>query len=144
MDNDELDKSVDVYYTNLINSIILFSLTTEELEELDYILLDPLFELWSEFDYAFSPFSFETIFRNNYIHESLKNEFQIFKENVENIPSEIWDWEFIDNHDTWTAVRQKANSLLDKLGLKSRIYNDDFTTIYDSDGKVLLKGKKQL
>ena len=61
---------------------------------------------------------------------------------MDSIPTEIWEWEFIDNHETWITIRQKSNILLDKLGVTSRTYNDDFTTIYDIEGNVLHKGKK--
>ena len=64
-----------------------------------------------------------------------------FKKWTDDIPSEIWDWEFIDNHETWIETRQKANALLDKLGVTSRTYNDDYTTIYDNKGNILKKGK---
>ena len=138
----EYDKHVDFYYTNLVNSIILFALTIEELEKLGGPAFDPIFELESEIDYAFTPVCFETIFRNGIIDNALKSELLTFKKETDNIPSEIWDWEFIDNHGTWISIRQKANALLDKLGVKSRTYNDDFVTIYDNTGKIIKRGKK--
>ncbi len=139
----EYDKHVDFYYTNLINSIILFSLTTEELDKLAGPAFDPMFELESEIDYAFTPVCFDTIFRNIMIDNSLKNELLAFKKETDDIPKEIWEWEYIDNHNTWVSIRKNANILLDKLGVTSRIYNDDFITIYDNDGNLLKKGKKQ-
>jgi hypothetical protein len=42
-------------------------LTKDKLEELDAPMFDPLFELESEIDYAFTPVCFETIFRNKLI-----------------------------------------------------------------------------
>ena len=54
---------------------------------------------------------------------------------------EIWDWDFIDTHETWITTRLKANLLLDKLNIKSRTYNDDFTTIYDVKGNIIKKTK---
>jgi hypothetical protein len=137
----EYDKHVDFYYTNLINSIILFSLTSSELEKLAAPTFDPLSELETEIDYAFTPVCFETIFRNGLIDKSFKTELIAFKQLTDNIPKEIWDWKFIDNHETWITVRQKGNTLLDKLSVTSRTYNDDFTTIYDSDGNIIKKGK---
>ena len=131
MDKEELeyDKYSDFYYTNLINSLVLFSLTTKELDKLAEPLFNPLTELESEIDAAFIPVCFETIFRNALIDISMKNELLTFKNDTDAIPAEIWDWEFIDNHETWIAIRQKANNLLDKLGVITRTYNFDYTNI---------------
>ncbi len=93
------DKHVDFYYTNLINSIILFTYDTNKLDTLAPILLDPLTELYEELDYAFIPILFETVFYNNLIDESFRNDLLQFKEKVDKIPNEIWDWEYIDTHD---------------------------------------------
>ncbi len=138
----EYDKHLDFYYTNLINAIILFSLTSAELEKLAEPTFNPIFELETEIDYAFTPICFETIFRNGLIDKSLKTELLDFKQETDNIPKGIWDLEHLDNHTMWVLVRQKANELLDKLGIQSRTYNDDFTTVYDSKGNILKKGKK--
>lgn len=138
----EYDKHVDFYYTNIVNSIILYTYDSVKLDKMAPILIDPLTELYEELEYAFTPVCFETIFRVGLIDISLKNELLRFKQEVDEIPTEIWDWEFIDNHETWTVTRQKANDLLDKLGVTSRMYNDDFTIIYDVDGNILHQGKK--
>lgn len=142
--NDELeyDKHADFYYTNLINSLVLFSMQTTELEALEGPLFDPLFELESEIDYAFTPVCFETIFRNGLIDIVYKNELMAFKKETDNIPKEIWDWEFINVNNQWIEVREKANVLLNKLGVKSRKFNDDFLTIYDNYGNKIKKAKK--
>lgn len=140
-DEHEYDSHVDFYYTNLINSIVLFSLTTTELEKLSGPAFDPIFELETEIDYAFMPVCFETIFRNRRIDNAFKNDLLSFKKETDAIPTEIWDWEFIDNHETWISLRLKANSLLERLGITSRTYNDDFTTVYDNQGNIIKKGK---
>jgi hypothetical protein len=116
-------------------------LTTKELEKLAGPVFDPMFELEAEIDYAFTPVCFESIFRNDLIDNSLKIELLTFKKETDDIPNDIWDWEFIDSHTTWISVRQKANNLLDKLGVTSRTYNDDFTSIYDNVGNIIKKGK---
>jgi hypothetical protein len=143
VDKDEIeyDKHVDFYYTNLINSLILFSLTSKELEKLAGPVFNPMTELESEIDYAFTPVCFDTIFRKGLIDKSFKNELLQFKKWTDDIHSEIWDWEFIDNHETWIMTRLKANALLDKLGVTSRTYNDDYTTIYNNEGSIIKKGK---
>lgn len=138
----EYDKHVDFYYTNFINSLILFSLKSKELEKLDGPVFNPMTEIETEIDYAFTPVCFDTIFRNGLVDNSLKSELLAFKKWTEDIPSEIWDLEFIDYHETWVTTRLKANALLDKLGVTSRTYNDDFTMIYDNEGNIIKKGKK--
>ena len=138
----EYDKHVDFYYTNIINSIILYTYNSVKLDEMAPILIDPLTELYEELEYAFTPVCFETVFRVGLIDNSFKDDLLTFKKEVDEIPTTIWDWEFIDNHETWIKIRQKSNILLDKLGVTSRTYNDDFTTIYDEEGNVLHKGKK--
>jgi len=137
----EYDKNVDFYYSNLINSIILFSLPKVELENLSDASFNPIFELESEIDYAYTPVCFETIFRNNLIDPKFKNELLNFKKEVDDIPKEIWDWDLIDNHNVWIVIRGKANDILNKLGITSRTYNDDYTTIIDKSGKTQKKGK---
>lgn len=141
--NDEYyDKQVDFYYSNLISSLILFTFKTDKLEKLAGPVFDPIFELESEIDYAFTPVLFETIFRKGLINNSHKLELLKFKKKTDNIPSEIWDWEFIDNHNTWIEIRKEADELLDKLGVSSREYSEDYTTVYDNKGNVIKKGGK--
>ncbi|TWI80378.1 hypothetical protein IQ13_3055 [Lacibacter cauensis] len=135
------DKHVDFYYTNIINSIILYTFDATKLEEMAPILIEPLTELYEELEYAFTPVCFETVFRLGVIDSTFKNELLEFKKEVDNIPAEIWDWEFIDSHETWITIRNKAYLLLEKLGVANRTYNDDFTTIYDNEGNIIRKGK---
>lgn len=98
-------------------------------------------ELETEIDFAFAPVCFETIFRNGLVDNSFKNELLAFKKWTDDIPSEIWDWEFIDNHEIWVTTRLKENVLLGKLGVVNRTYNDDLTTIYDNEGNIIKKGE---
>jgi hypothetical protein len=137
----ESDKETDFYYTNIINSIILYTYDSTKLGEMAYILIDPLTELFEELEYAMTPVCFDTVFRFELIDNSFKNELLEFKNEVDNIPTEIWNWEFIDSHEIWIMIRQKANALLDKLGVATRVYNRDFTTIYDNEGNIIIKGK---
>lgn len=129
----EYDKHVNFYYSNLINSIILFALTLDELDKLAAPTFNPMSELETEIDYAFTPVCFETIFRNKLLDESFKAELLAFKKSTDDIPPEIWDWDHIEIHPTWVQIRQKANELLEKLGIESRTYNDDYTIVYIGD-----------
>ncbi|MEJ5051621.1 hypothetical protein WH221_17465 [Chryseobacterium culicis] len=125
----EYDKHVHLYYTYMINSLILYTYNVDQLDEMAPILIDPLAELYEELDYAFIPVLFNTIFRNKLIDESFKEDLLNFKKKVDDIPVEIWDWDFLDHHETWKNIRLEAEMLLNKLNIETRIYNTDYTTI---------------
>lgn len=84
----------------------------------------------------------DAIFIKGLINPSLREELLNFKKQVDEVPSEIWDFQFIDNHNIWISIRIKANELLDKLNITNRNYNDEYTTVYDEYGKILKTGKK--
>ena len=139
---EEYDKHVDFYYTNIINALILYTYNEKELDKMAPVLIDPLTELYEELDYAFTPILFKTVFKNNLIDNQLKDILLEFKTKVDNIPNEIWDWEFLDNNETWLSIRREANEILDKLEVKSRTYNTDYTNIISNEGDEIFKGKK--
>lgn len=139
---EEYDKHVDFYYTNLINALILYTYHEKELDKMAPILIDPLTELYEELDYAFTPILFKTIFKNNLIDNQFKNILLEFKTKVDNIPNEIWDWKFLDNNEIWLSIRREANQILNKLEIKSRTYNTDYTNIISNKGEVMFRGKK--
>ncbi|MEK6507518.1 hypothetical protein [Myroides sp. C4067] len=87
----DYDQHVDFYYSCLINSIILFALNVSQLDELSEPTFDPLFELESEIDYAFTPVIFETVFRNKRIDILLRQELLEFKKEIDDIPQELWE-----------------------------------------------------
>jgi len=122
----EYDQHVDFFYTNLINALILYTYEEKELHNMAPILFDPLTELYEELDYAFTTILFETVFKNKLIDAQFKDNLLEFKAKVDNIPNEIWDWKFLDNHEVWLGIRSEANELLNKLEIKSRTYNTDY------------------
>lgn len=126
---EEYDKNVNFYYTNIVNSLILYTYNVKQLYEMAPILIDPLTELYEELDYAFLPVLFETVFRNKLINENYKEELLNFKVEVDQIPVELWDWEILDTNEVWYKIRIDAENLLNKLNIKTRIFNTDFTTI---------------
>jgi len=125
----EHDNHVKFYYTNIINSLILHTYNTKELDKMVPVLIDPLAELYEELDYAFLPVLFETVFRNRLIDESFKQELLDFKKKVDEIPGELWDWEILDTNEIWKDIRTNAETLLNKLNIESRAYNEGHTTI---------------
>ena len=130
----EYDKHVDFYYTNIINSIILYTYNAVELDRMAPVLIDPLTELYEELDYAFLPMLFETVFRNKLIDESFKEDLLQFK--VDNIPNEIWNWDVLDTSEAWKDIRFMAGELLTKMNIDSRVYNTKYTTIITQSNKV--------
>lgn len=132
---EEYDKNVNFFYTNIVNSLILYTYNVEQLDKMTPILIDPLTELYEELDYAFLPVLFETVFRNKLIDESFKEELLLFKKKVDDIPVELWDWELLDTNEIWATIRIDAENILNKLNIKTRIYNTDYTTIISSTGE---------
>lgn len=123
------DKNVNFYYTNIINSLILYTYDTKQLDDMAPILIDPFAELYEELDYAFLPILFESVFRNKLIDENLKEELLMFKKKVDEIPVELWDWEILDTSEIWKEIRINAEGLLNKLNIETRVYNTEYTTI---------------
>ena len=136
------DQYADFYLSNLINALILFSFSKTELKKIAGPGFNPIFELETEVDYAFTPVCFETIFRKGLIHSKHKQRLLDFKKQADEIPDEIWDMEFIDNRNEWIAIRKKANQLLGLLCINERKLNEDYLTIYDSDGTLVKRGEK--
>jgi len=132
---EEYDKNVKFYYTNILNSLILYTYNVEKLDKMTPILIDPLTELYEELDYAFLPVLFETVFRNKLLDESFKEELLLFKKKVDDIPVELWDWELLDKNEIWAKIRIDAENILNKLNIKTRIYNTDYITIISNTGK---------
>lgn len=130
----EFDENVAFYYTNIINSLILYTYSSEELERMAPILIDPLAELYEELEYAFTPDCFESVFRNKFLDQSFKKELLAFKSNVEKVPHELWKWEFLDNEEIWKQLRSDANHLLNSIGISTRTFNDEFHTIIKIEG----------
>ena len=126
----EYDKHVEFFYTNIINSLILFSYSSEELRKMEYILIDPLTELYEELDYAFTPVLFETVFRNNKINNNIKDNLLKFKKMVDDIPNEIWDYNFIGVNNEWKDVQLLAEHLLNRMDVKSKTFNTKFHNIH--------------
>lgn len=132
----EYDKHVHFYYTNIINSLILYTYNVEELDRMAPVLIDPLTELYEELDYAFLPVLFETVFRNKLIDLSLKEELLLFKKKVDDTPDEIWDWEVLATSEVWKDIRCMAGEILTKMNIDSRVYNTKYITIISQSNKV--------
>lgn len=67
--------------------------------------------------------------RNKLINQNHKEKLLTFKTKVEEIPNEIWNWGFLDENENWKQIRNEAENLLNEIGITSRTYNDEFTTI---------------
>ncbi|MEN5436396.1 hypothetical protein ABE545_22385 [Sphingobacterium faecium] len=136
---EEYDKHVRFYYTNIVNSLILFTYKSRELELMASPIYDPMTELYEELEYAYTPVCFETVFRNNLIPIIYKKELLTFKTKVDQMPSEIWDWEYLEEHPSWINIRTDAEEILKKMGITHRVYDYSFTNIISSSGEVIKK-----
>ncbi|MCW2259688.1 MULTISPECIES: hypothetical protein [Sphingobacterium] len=139
---EEYDKHVRFYYTNIVNSLILFTYKSRELELMASPIFDPMTELYQELEYAYTPVCFETVFRNNLIPSILKQELLSFKTKVVQMPSEIWDWEYLEEHRSWIEFRTDAEAILKKMEITHRVYDYSFTNIISSSGEVMKKKEK--
>jgi hypothetical protein len=118
----DYNNSANLYYENIINTLILFSYSKSELLELAGPLFDPMFELESEITHAFTPVLFESVFRNNYLDLNLREDLLSFKESYDKIENDIWNLDYVDTHPSWINLRNNANVLLDKIEIKHRKY----------------------
>lgn len=139
---EEYDKHVRFYYTNILNSLILFTYKSRELELMASPIFDPMTELYQELEYAYTPVCFETVFRKNLIPIIYKQELLTFKTKVVQMPSEIWDWEYLEEHPSWINIRTDAEEILKKMGILHRVYDYSFTNIISSSGEVIKKKEK--
>ncbi|WP_293925605.1 hypothetical protein [Sphingobacterium sp. UBA6320] len=133
------DKHVRFYYTNIVNSLILFTYKSRELELMASPIFDPMTELYQELEYAYTPVCFETVFRKNLIPMIYKQELLRFKTKVDQMPSEIWYWEYLEEHPSWINIRTDAEEILKKMGILHRVYDYSFTNIISSSGEVIKK-----
>ncbi|HRI00309.1 MAG TPA: hypothetical protein PK006_04580 [Saprospiraceae bacterium] len=132
----------DIFYTNLLNTLILFSKNKEELQKITKPAFDPLYEMRDGLEYSFSLDCFETIFHYQFIEESLRDELVLFFIEANNLSPDHWKWELIETGELWSKVRAKAELLLQKMNIMSRKYIEDYTISFDEDGNLTNKGKK--
>ena len=111
----EYDEYAEFYRTNILETLKLYTLTTSQLDELASPTFAPLYELESELEYAFLPVLFDTVFRNKLIATKFKAPLLNFRKSVDAIPTAVWDWNFIDSHPQWIAVRTLAKKLLNSI-----------------------------
>ncbi|GEM66340.1 hypothetical protein SF1_43220 [Sphingobacterium faecium NBRC 15299] len=137
------DKHVRFYYTNIVNSLILFTYKYRELELMASPIFDPMTELYEELEYACTPVCFETVFRKNLIPIIYKQELLRFKTKVDQMPSEIWDWEYLEEHPSWINIRTDAEEILKKMGIPHRVYDYSFTNVISSSGEVIKRKKSE-
>jgi hypothetical protein len=116
-------------YSCIYNSLVLFANTVDYLKSLSAPTFDPIFELESEFDIGFNDYTLDKNLENGTIKESLKQDLLDFKKSVDNVPSQLSNYEDLDTHETWKNIRDHANILLTKMGETRREYDHGFTTI---------------
>lgn len=75
---EEYDKNVNFFYTNIVNSLILYTYNVEQLDKMVPILIDPLTELYEELDYAYH-FFLKQFLEINCLMKVLKKNFYYLK-----------------------------------------------------------------
>jgi len=123
------EEQIKYQYSCVYNSLVLFANSVDYLKSLSAPAFDPIFELESEFDIGFSDYTLEKNFENETIKEELRQELLDFKKSVQDVPSNLWNYEDLETHDTWKSIRAHANAILTKMGETRREYDDGFTTI---------------
>ena len=117
-------------YSCLTNSLVLFAANEEYLNSLSQPAFDPLFEIESEFDYAFLPVIFQGAIDFKQLDEQLISELLNFKGLVNNLSDDIWDWDQLFTNSNWIELRTRASELLDRLEITDKVYDYRFTNIH--------------
>jgi len=108
------------FFKSIINCLVLFASDKPYIESLIGPTFSPIFELETEFDYAFLPVVFENGIKYGKVNPKLESKILKFKEKVENIPSKSWEWEKIFVDKLWIELRIIANEILDDLGIVNK------------------------
>lgn len=119
-DKEYSTKEKNHFYNCLLNSLVLFACEKEYFESLIGPTFAPLFELETEFDYAFMPVVFNNGCEFGNIKQNLRSRLMDFKKGVDKLPSEIWDWEQLYVNEEWIRIRQESKKLLKELGEENR------------------------
>lgn len=127
------EEQIAYQYSCVYNSLVLFANPVDYLKSLSAPTFDPIFELESEFDIGFTDYTLDKNFENGTIKETLKQELLDFKKSVNDVPSQLWNYEDLETHSTWKNIRSQANILLTKMGETRREYDHGFTTIIYAD-----------
>ena len=127
MSSSNYDDNAKVYYRSLVNTLILYSMNVAGLDRLAGPTFNPLTELETELDFAFTPVIFETVFRNQFIEANMKDKLLAFKDDVNTIPNEIWGYPFVDCHPKWIHLHNSADRLLTMMGITTRTYSEYYT-----------------
>ena len=119
----------EFYFSCVCNSLILFAAAPEYLKTLSAPGFNILFELETEFDYAFEDALINQCITSGKIDITLKPELLTFKQRIKSLPPELWNFPALEQNELWQQIRQDADILLTKLHVESRTLNNKFTRI---------------
>ncbi len=111
------------FYNCLLDSLVLFACEKDYFESLISPVFAPLFELETEFDYAFMPVVFDNGCEFGEISRSLKIKLIGFKTKVKELPKVLWKWEELYSNKKWLKIREESNNILKELGEEKRKFN---------------------
>jgi hypothetical protein len=115
-----ITKEKQFFYNGLLDSLALFSCEKDYFESLISPTFSPLFELETEFDYAFMPIVFKNSCEFGKINQTLKVRLVDFQKRVNELPKELWEWEELYSNKKWLEIRQESKNILKKLGEENR------------------------
>jgi hypothetical protein len=116
----------EYHYSCLYNALVLMAAPGEYLESLSGPGFHPVAELESEFAIGVEKSMLLNNIKNGFINEEQLHKIIQLKHNVGQIESELWKIEHIKAHHKWQQVRDEAESILNLIGEKRRIYDNQF------------------
>ncbi len=123
----------EFYFSCVCNALILFAATPEYLKSLSGPGFNILFELETEFDYAFEDALLNQCITSGKIDITLKPEVLTFKQKIKSIPLELWNLPALEQNQLWQEIREHADILLTQMHVESRTLNNKFTRVIVAD-----------
>ncbi len=123
----------EFYFSCVCNALIFFAATPDYLKSLSGPGFNILFELETEFDYAFEDALLNQCITSGKIDITLKPEVLTFKQKIKSIPLELWNLPALEQNQLWQEIREHADILLTQMHVESRTLNHKFTRVIVAD-----------
>ncbi len=122
MDTDRIYtiKEKNHFYNRLLNCFVLYACEEKYFKSFIDLEFQPIFELQSELEYAFMPVVFDTSIRFKNINAKMVDRLIKFKETVEALPEELWEWSELYTRQEWIDIRKEAKDILSTFGEANR------------------------
>jgi 3-methyladenine DNA glycosylase Tag len=117
-------------WTYLYNCLYLTSSSYKELEPLESSILQVLDELETNATVGLNQKYLDSYQEEGLINLEIKDELSRFRDFIFNIDSKHWNPKDFDHAEDWQLARKWANSLMKKMNLKKRGFDDHGIVIY--------------